>query len=81
MVQEIVKFLKADTNFLNIRPLRYSLVLDPHPDTLPHVSSQNPKRNLRLRDAILSSYHPNEVRFCSFFKYFACLPNVDLMRK
>ncbi|XP_057531519.1 uncharacterized protein LOC130809748 isoform X3 [Amaranthus tricolor] len=63
VVQEIVKFLKADTNFLNIRPLRYSLVLDPHPDTLPHVVSQNPKRNLKLRDAVLSSYHPNEVKF------------------
>lgn len=63
VVQEIVKFLKADTAFLNIRPLRYSLVLDPHPDTLPHVSSYNPKRSLRLRDAVLSSYHPNEVKF------------------
>lgn len=63
VVQEIVKFLKADTAFLNIRPLRYSLVLDPHPDTLPHVSSHNPKRNLRLRDAVLCSYHPNEVKF------------------
>ncbi|KAL2892625.1 Protein SCAI [Bienertia sinuspersici] len=63
VVQEILKFLKADTTFLNIRPLRYSLVFDTHPDTLPHVSSQNPKRNLRLRDAILSSYHPNEAKF------------------
>ncbi|XP_021850510.1 uncharacterized protein [Spinacia oleracea] len=61
VVQEIVKFLKADTNFLNIRPLRYSLVLDHHPDTLPHVSSLNLKKNLRLRDAVLSSYHSNEV--------------------
>ncbi|XP_021755150.1 protein SCAI-like [Chenopodium quinoa] len=63
VVQEVAKFLKADTNFMNIRPLRYSLVLDPHPDTLPHVSSYNPKRNLKLRDAVLSSYHPNEVKY------------------
>lgn len=63
VVQEIVKFLKADTTFLNIRPLRYSLVLDPHPDSLPHVSTQNPKRSLRLRDAVLSSYHPNEIKY------------------
>ncbi|KAH9621807.1 hypothetical protein KSS87_021133 [Heliosperma pusillum] len=63
VIQEIVKFLKADTPFLNLRPLRYSLVLDPHPDTLQQVSSHNPKRNLRLRDAILCSYHPNEVKF------------------
>ncbi|XP_021735545.1 protein SCAI-like [Chenopodium quinoa] len=63
VVQEVAKFLKADTNFMNIRPLRYSLVLDPHPDTLPYVSSYNPKRNLKLRDAVLSSYHPNEVKY------------------
>lgn len=66
MVQEIVKFLKADTAFMNIRPLRYSLVLDLHPDSLPHVVDA--KRKLRLRDAILCSYHPNEVYvpFCLF---------------
>ncbi|XP_074263114.1 uncharacterized protein LOC141585933 [Silene latifolia] len=63
VIQEIMKFLKADTLFLNLRPLRYSLVLDPHPDTLQQVSSHNPKRNFRLRDAILCSYHPNEVKF------------------
>lgn len=63
VVQEIVRFLKADTTFMNIRPLRYSLVLDPHPDSLPHVATSVTKRNLRLRDAILSSYHHNEVKF------------------
>ncbi|ONI21973.1 hypothetical protein PRUPE_2G099200 [Prunus persica] len=61
VIQEIVRFLKADTAFMNIRPLRYSLVLDCHPDSLPHVSASVAKRSLRLRDAILSSYHHNEV--------------------
>lgn len=61
MVQEIVRFLKADTAFINIRPLRYSLVLDSHPDTLPHVAAAITKRHLKLRDAVLSSFHPNEV--------------------
>lgn len=61
MVQEIGRFLKADTAFMNIRPLRYSLVLDPNPDCLPQVSISIAKRNLRLRDAILSSYHRHEV--------------------
>lgn len=59
MVQEIVKFLKADPAFMNIRPLRYSVVLDLHPDCLPQVVEA--KRKLRLRDALLCSYHPNEV--------------------
>ncbi|KAL3832992.1 hypothetical protein ACJIZ3_007728 [Penstemon smallii] len=60
VIQEIVKFLKADTAFMNIRPLRYSVVLDLHPDSLPHVDAN---RKLRLRDALLCSYQPNEVKF------------------
>ncbi|KAM1350925.1 hypothetical protein PS1_004802 [Malus domestica] len=36
VIQEIVRFLKADTAFMNIRPLRYSIVLDCHP--VPLVS-------------------------------------------
>ncbi|KAH6754767.1 signal transducer, partial [Perilla frutescens var. hirtella] len=61
VIQEIVKFLKADTAFMNLRPLRYSVVLDLHPDCLPNVTDA--KRKLRLRDALLCSYHPNEVKF------------------
>lgn len=59
VIQEIVKFLKADAAFMNLRPLRYSVVLDLHPDCLPHVTDA--KRKLRLKDALLCSYHPNEV--------------------
>lgn len=70
VVQEIVRFLKADTPFMNIRPLRYSVVLDPHPDAL-HVAASAANRNLRLRDAVLSSYHHNEVRYKGFSLLFA----------
>ncbi|WCJ27710.1 hypothetical protein M5689_009436 [Euphorbia peplus] len=74
VVQEIIRFLKADTAFMNIRPLRYSFVLDPHPDSLPRVAT---RRNLRLRDAILSSYHHNEVKFSELtldtFRMLQCL--------
>ncbi|KAL6289538.1 hypothetical protein ACE6H2_007048 [Prunus campanulata] len=77
VIQEIVRFLKADTAFMNIRPLRYSLVLDCHPDSLPHVSTSVAKRSLRLRDAILSSYHHNEVKFSELtldtFRMLQCL--------
>jgi hypothetical protein len=77
VVQEIVRFLKGDTAFMNIRPLRYSLVLDPHPDSLPHVLPSVPMRKLRLRDAILSSYHHNEVKFSELtldtFRMLQCL--------
>ncbi|KAI9186834.1 hypothetical protein LWI28_021433 [Acer negundo] len=77
VVQEIVRFLKADTAFMNIRPSRYSPVLDTHPDALVHVSTSVTKRNLRLRDAILSSYHQNEVKFSELtldaFRMLQCL--------
>lgn len=43
---------------MNIRPLRYSVVLDLQPNSLPHVDAP---RKLKLRDALLCSYHPNEV--------------------
>ncbi|KAF8412803.1 hypothetical protein HHK36_000773 [Tetracentron sinense] len=77
VVQEIVRFLKVDTAFMNIRPLRYSLALDSHPDSLTHVASFDGKRGLRLRDAILSSYHHNEVKFAELtldtFRMLQCL--------
>ncbi|XP_019187678.1 PREDICTED: protein SCAI [Ipomoea nil] len=75
VIQEIVKFLKADTAFMNIRPLRYSVAVDLHIDCLPHVVEA--KRKLRLRDAILCSYHPNEVKFSELtldtFRMLQCL--------
>ncbi|CAN1132385.1 Protein SCAI [Linum perenne] len=74
VIQEIIRFLKADTAFMNIRPLRYSLVLDPNPDSLPCAKS---KRQLRLRDVVLSSYHHNEVKFSELtldtFRMLQCL--------
>lgn len=72
VVQEIFRFLKADTSFMNLRPVRYSVVLDPNPDSL----SQNPlcTRSLKLRDAILCSYHYNEVMIILFFAlFYQCL--------
>ncbi|KHN30857.1 Protein SCAI [Glycine soja] len=77
VVQEILRFLKAETAFMNIRPLRYSLVLDSHPDTLPHVAAAITKRHLKLRDAVLSSFHPNEVKYSELtidtFRMLQCL--------
>lgn len=72
MIQEINRFLKADMAFMNTRPLRYSLALDPHTDTLPRVAASISNRNLRLRDAILSSYHHNEVTHQSLGPFATC---------
>ncbi|KAG7026104.1 Protein SCAI [Cucurbita argyrosperma subsp. argyrosperma] len=63
VVQEITRFLKADTTFINIRPFRYSILLEPHPESSISVSPPSTTRSLRLQDAILSSYHHNEVKF------------------
>lgn len=77
VVVEIGRFLKVDTGFMNVRPVRYSLVLDSHPDTLPRVPVAIAKRNLKLRDAVLSSFHYNEVKFSEFtidtFRMLQCL--------
>ncbi|KAL4561449.1 hypothetical protein LXL04_033615 [Taraxacum kok-saghyz] len=61
VIRDITKFLKVDTTFMNMRPLRYSIVLDQDPDNLPRVTCTT--RKLRLKDAILCSYRPNEVKF------------------
>ncbi|CAN8269840.1 unnamed protein product [Cochlearia groenlandica] len=73
VAQEVVRFLKYDTAFMNIRPLRYSLVLDPNLD----AGTPRASRSLRLTDAILSSYHHNEVKYSELtldaFRILQCL--------
>lgn len=61
VVQEIARFLRADSPFMNMRPLRYSYAFDPPPDTLRTVPPTVKKRGLVLSDTILCSYYPNEV--------------------
>ncbi|XP_010485701.1 PREDICTED: protein SCAI [Camelina sativa] len=73
VAQEIVRFLKSDTAFMNIRPLRYSPVLDPNFD----AGTPRASRSLRLTDAILSSYYYNEVKYSELtldsFRMLQCL--------
>lgn len=78
VVQEIFRFLKLDTSFMNMRPLRYSFVYDTHPDSLPAAAaSYNYRKGLVLRNAILSSYCHNEVKFAELtldtFRMLQCL--------
>ncbi|KAG9451423.1 hypothetical protein H6P81_011388 [Aristolochia fimbriata] len=77
VVQEIVRFLKVDTAFMNIRPLRYCVLFDSHPTSLPHVARFHSKRILRLQNAVLTSYHRNEVKFTELtldtFRMLQCL--------
>ncbi|XP_062193380.1 uncharacterized protein LOC133896774 isoform X2 [Phragmites australis] len=77
VVQEIARFLRADSSFMNMRPLRYSYAFDPPPDTLPTVPPTIKKRGLVLSDAILCSYYHNEVKFTDVtidvFRMLQCL--------
>ncbi|KAF6138597.1 hypothetical protein GIB67_032491 [Kingdonia uniflora] len=77
VVKEIDKFLKVDTDFMNLRPLRYSPILDTSPNSLPEVVSFVGKRGLKLQEAILSSYHQNEVKLTDLtvdtFRMLQCL--------
>ncbi|XXG86462.1 hypothetical protein AAC387_Pa11g1354 [Persea americana] len=76
VVQEIVRFLKVDTAFMNIRPLRYCLLFDSHPSSVPR-GARFQARNLKLQDALLTSYRRNEVKFTELtldtFRMLQCL--------
>ncbi|KAL0350101.1 UNVERIFIED_CONTAM: protein SCAI [Sesamum radiatum] len=61
VVQEIVRFTKADPAFINARPLRYTAMFDSYPASLPYVARFHAKRLLKFRDALLTSYRKNEV--------------------
>ncbi|KAA8530813.1 hypothetical protein F0562_005563 [Nyssa sinensis] len=63
VVQEIIRFTKADTTFMNVRPLRYCATFDSYPASLPYVARFHAKKVLKFRDALLTSYHRNEVKF------------------
>lgn len=62
VLQETFRFLKADTSFSNTRPLRYSLLFDSHPSSLPYIARLHKRRVLKLQDALLTSYRKNEIK-------------------
>lgn len=63
VVQEIVRFMKADAACDMSRPLRYSVLLDSHPSSIPVVEKLEGAKPLRLEDAILASYYHKEIKF------------------
>lgn len=62
VLQETFRFLKADVSFTNTRPLRYSLLFDAHPSSLPFIARLHKRRVLKLQDAIVTSYRRNEIK-------------------
>ncbi|KAK4417044.1 protein SCAI [Sesamum alatum] len=77
VVQEIVRFTKADSAFVNARPVRYTAMFDSYPASLPYVARFHAKRLLKFRDALLTSYRKNEVKFAELtldtFRMLQCL--------
>ncbi|XVF17304.1 hypothetical protein REPUB_Repub10bG0108400 [Reevesia pubescens] len=79
VVQEIVRFMDVDTIFTitNTRPFRYCAMFDFHPNSVPYVARFHAKKVLKFRDAILMSYHQNEVKFAELtldaYRMLQCL--------
>ncbi|KAK4766806.1 hypothetical protein SAY87_008448 [Trapa incisa] len=63
VVQDIVRFVKVDTAFTSDQPLRYCPSFDSHSSSIPYVTLFHAKKALKFRDAILTSFHLNEVKF------------------
>lgn len=87
VAKEVVRFVAADAMFDDARPVRYSLLFDPHPMALPTIVGPYGKpgapKLLKLREAILTSYHHNEVRGhapgCLHSTFF-CRPRYPMQR-
>ncbi|KAI4382037.1 hypothetical protein MLD38_008048 [Melastoma candidum] len=77
VVQEILRFVNAARTPLKVRPLRYMPLYDTHPMSLPTMSRFHAKRALKFQDALLTSYHRNEVKFAELtldtFRVLQCL--------
>ncbi|XP_030443939.2 uncharacterized protein LOC115666343 [Syzygium oleosum] len=77
VVQEIVRFMDVENAFVKVRPLRYCTVYDTHPKSLPYVTRFHAKKILKFQDAVLTSYHRNEVKFAELtldtYRMLQCL--------
>ncbi|KFK30563.1 hypothetical protein AALP_AA7G278000 [Arabis alpina] len=63
VVQEITRFMSCDTNLTYVRPLRYCGMLDSYPASQTYLARFHAKKLFKFRDAILASYHRNEVKY------------------
>ncbi|KAJ8471318.1 hypothetical protein OPV22_025661 [Ensete ventricosum] len=77
VAQEISRFLKADASSKISRPLRYNVMFDAHPSSVPHIARFHANRALRLQDALLTSYRRNEIKLAELtldtFRMLQCL--------
>ncbi|XP_010437139.1 PREDICTED: protein SCAI [Camelina sativa] len=63
VVQEITRFIQSDTDLTYVRPLRYCAMLDSYPASQTYLARFHAKKLFKFRDALLASYHRNEVKY------------------
>uniref|UniRef100_A0A453L0R5 Uncharacterized protein n=1 Tax=Aegilops tauschii subsp. strangulata TaxID=200361 RepID=A0A453L0R5_AEGTS len=63
VLQELDRFLKADGAYKGSRSLRYDNLFDSYASNLASIARFHSKRVLKLKEAVLTSYHRNEVKF------------------
>ncbi|KAJ7956782.1 protein SCAI [Quillaja saponaria] len=77
VVQELVRFMEVDKGFMNVRPLRYCPTIDTHRASLDYVARFHAKKVKKFQDALLTSYHQNEVKFAELtldtYRMMQCL--------
>ncbi|XP_031262592.1 protein SCAI homolog [Pistacia vera] len=77
VVNEILRFTKVDAAFTNMRPLRYCPTFDTQSTSLQYVARFHAKKVVKFKDAILTSYHRNEVKFAELtldtYRMLQCL--------
>ncbi|KAM0038845.1 putative protein SCAI [Helianthus debilis subsp. tardiflorus] len=88
VMQEMARFMKVDAAITNMRPLRYCFMFDSYTNSLKYVARFHARKVLKLRDALLMSYHRNEVKFGELtidtFRMLQCLewePSEELYQK
>ncbi|OEL25197.1 Protein SCAI [Dichanthelium oligosanthes] len=77
VLQELGRILKADGAYKGSRTLRYDNLFDSYPSNLASIARFHSKRVLKLKEAVLTSYRPNEVKFTELtldtFRMLQCL--------
>ncbi|XP_006660731.3 protein SCAI homolog [Oryza brachyantha] len=77
VLQELGKFLKADGAYKGSRSLRYDNLFDSFPSNLASLARFHSRRVLKLKEAVLTSYRRNEVKFTELtldtFRMLQCL--------
>uniref|UniRef100_A0ACD5XVD8 Uncharacterized protein n=1 Tax=Avena sativa TaxID=4498 RepID=A0ACD5XVD8_AVESA len=77
VLQELERFLKADGAYKGSRSLRYDNLFDSYASNLASIARFHSKRVLKLKEAVLTSYHRNEVKFTELtldtFRMLQCL--------